>query len=557
MAMQQFLAGHREWDGYDYFGRLAEQQPARRALFGSLQGLMQARVAGDVALLRRVAWVESAIAKLDAGVAADPLLGRLARGLVFADLPPRFGKASQAAGDLEFVLGHADDIPVSMFRGIYRGLAGAYHDLGNEQRSVEMLRLSGFTSLEETPRLLVDVAVSPTDGFRFGRRRLVKEAENVYVAEGYDFANLSFLLADDFVVAIDAGTNERTAREAREALRTVTRAPIKYIILTHGHWDHVGGLAALRDPGSIVIAQAAFPTVLARSRRAPPPIHDFFGSVPQSLDVTPDRLVSSNESLSEGGLDLALLPGPSGETEDALYVLDKKHDILFVGDAFMPYLGAPFVAEGSAEGYRAAIDFVLNLKPRRLVHGHSPLSWLFTIEAMPGLRDATAALFAHTIDAANAARSVADVLHDGFIPPGLRASPKAVAPFLVLRDGFVQRTYQEHGGYWQRDGTGVNLFTREEWARSLDLLAGESDTRFVRAVRALLDRGDAPMAFQLAESGLLQHPDSTDLRAARQMALSTLLERTAAASPFRFIMYSEWSGKSLAPVAVPGQATTH
>lgn len=183
----------------------------------------------------------------------------------------------------ELVLAYIDAVPVSMYRRIYRGLAAAYHGAGNERKSAEMLRLSGFTSLDETPRLLVDFSVSPADGFRFARRRLVKEADNVYVAEGYDFANISFLVADGFVVAIDAGTNERTAREARQPLRTVTQAPIKYIILTHGHWDHVGGLAALREPGSIVIAQAAFPKVLARTRSAPPPFRDFFGDEPQNL----------------------------------------------------------------------------------------------------------------------------------------------------------------------------------------------------------------------------------------------------------------------------------
>src|SRR5436190_3374712 len=43
-TLQQILALHREWDGYQYFGRLAEEQPARRALFRALQGTMQARV---------------------------------------------------------------------------------------------------------------------------------------------------------------------------------------------------------------------------------------------------------------------------------------------------------------------------------------------------------------------------------------------------------------------------------------------------------------------------------------------------------------------------------
>jgi len=39
-------------------------------------------------------------------------------------------------------------------------------------------------------------------------------------------------------------------------LRRITQAPIKYVILTHGHWDHVGGLAAVREPAASLQAAA-------------------------------------------------------------------------------------------------------------------------------------------------------------------------------------------------------------------------------------------------------------------------------------------------------------
>ncbi|WP_394831383.1 MBL fold metallo-hydrolase [Pendulispora rubella] len=546
-----FMSGQREWDGVVYFGKLASEQPARRALFLSLQGLMQARVAADVPLLRRVAWVEDAIGKLDAGVAADPVLGRFARGLVFADLPERFGKAHVAVGDLQFVLAHTEELPAPFNRGLYRGLAAAYRTTGDQARSEEMLARSGLRSLDEKPQILGDVAVGPVEGFRFGTRRMVKEADGVYVAEGYDFANISFIVGDNMVVAVDAGTSERTAREALAELRKITQAPIKYLILTHGHWDHAGGVAALREPGTRVIASASFPRVLARSQVTKIPFHDFFGDDKPNLAATVDRLVSASESIIEDGVELTLLPGPSGETEDALYVMDMRHGILFVGDAFMPYLGAPFAAEGSAEGYRDAIDFVLKLHPRRLVHGHPPLTALFTMDAMPGLRDATAALYERTLAAAVTARPLADILHDDFLPPSLRATPKAVVPFMVVRDQFVQRLYQEHAGYWQADGTGMDHFTQDEWGRALNILAGENAGNFAHAVDRLLARGDAPMALQLANLGIKQYPTSDRLRAVRTQAVNAMRERASALNPFRFIVYSEWAGATLSPVVAP------
>ena len=552
-AMQQLTARHREWEGYQYFGRLAVEQPARAPLFRALQATMQARVANEVPLLKRVAWVEDAIGKLDEGVAADPVLGRFARGLVFAELPPRFGKAQAAIDDLDFSLAHAAQFPFGFERGIYRALGAAYRTLGDQPRSREMLVQAGLDSLDDptTPRVLGNISVDAARGFRFGEKRLVREAEGVYVAEGYDFSNLVFFVSPQMVVAVDAGTTEETAREAVAALRQITRAPIKYVILTHGHWDHVGGLGAVREPGTTVIARAGFAEELARSRSYHPPFQYFFGTGTMKLDVKADRLIAAPETLTEDGLDLRILPAPSGETPDALFIQDRKHDLLVVGDAFMPYLGAPFVAEGSPEGFLGAIDLVLQLHPRRLIQGHTPLTATFTMAAMPGLRDALGALYARSLAAARAARPLAELLHDDFLPESLRAAPAAVQPYLVARDTFVQRLYTEHAGYWQANGDGIDAFTRGEWAAALDALGGGGDAPFVRTARALETRGDAALALQIAELGLGRYPASAALRQTRERALTTLREIYAQTNPFRFIVYSEMAGRSLAPVTLP------
>jgi glyoxylase-like metal-dependent hydrolase (beta-lactamase superfamily II) len=549
-TMQQLSASHREWEGYAYFGRLAAEQPERAPLFRALQGVMQARVANDVPLLRRVAWVEDAIRKLDEGAAADPVLGRFARGLVLAQLPPRFGRAHQAVDDLQATLAHPEVMRFGFDRGIYRGLAAAYHTLGDEPRSREMLARAGIASLDDrtTPPVLANLSVDGARGFRFGEKRLVREADGVYVAQGYDFANLVFFVSPQMVVAIDAGTTTESAAEAVAALRQITRAPIKYLVLTHGHWDHVGGIAAVREPGTTVIARAGFPEELARAAAYHPPFQYFFGTGERKLDVKPDRLISAPETLDPGGLNLRLIPAPSGETPDALFIEDHKHGLLFVGDAFMPYVGAPFVAEGSPEGYLGAIATVLELHPRRLIHGHTPLTEVFTIDAMPGLRDAMGALYARTLAAAQTARPIAELLHDNFIPESLRATPAAAQPYIVARDTFIQRVYATHAGYWQSNGEGIETFTRGEWAAALDAVGGGGEAPFARAARDLEARGDAALALRIADLGLARYPASVDLQQTRTRALTTLRDINAQTNPFRFIVYSEQAGLGLAPV---------
>jgi glyoxylase-like metal-dependent hydrolase (beta-lactamase superfamily II) len=546
IAAQEFMASRHDRDGYEYFQRLAREQPQRPVLV-SLEGLLQARTAGEVPLLRRVAWVEEAIRKLDQGAEGEPIAGRLLRGLVFADLPERFGKARQAVADLEASLANHDAFPVEVDRGIFRGLAKAWQTLGDSGQSREMLRRSGYASLEG-PGVLGNLSVGPDEGFRFTNPRLVREADGVYVAEGFDFGNIAFLVNQAGVVAIDAGTTEDSAREAMKALRQITSAPVRYVILTHSHWDHVGGLAAVREPGTVVIARANFAHELARTRSSQRTFSWFFGSRPVGLDVRVDRVVSKEESLRHGNLELRLIPVSGGETEDALFIHLPQQGLLFVGDAFMPYVGPPFLSEGSPEGYLDALATVRSIAPRRLVHGHPPLTRFFNMDAIPGLEMALRSLYDRYVPDMLRSRPLAEILHENYLPPSLRESPKAVIPYLVMRDHFLERLHRQKAGYWQADGGGLNSLSRSEWAALLDQFGDGSDSQFVRVAEELIARGDAPLALSVSEMGLLRHSSSGRLQSSRTQALSMLIERYNPVDPFRFIIYSQWAGARLPPI---------
>src|SRR5262245_39299366 len=81
----RLMAGRRDAEGLAYFHERAEIEPGR-GLFLALDGVFQARQAGNVSLFRRVAWVNDAVAKLDRAVALDPGLPRYLRGIVLAGL---------------------------------------------------------------------------------------------------------------------------------------------------------------------------------------------------------------------------------------------------------------------------------------------------------------------------------------------------------------------------------------------------------------------------------------------------------------------------------------
>jgi len=546
----RFMAGRRDAEGLEYFRARAASEPDR-ALFVALEGLFQARQAGEVSLFRRVARVNDAIAKLDRAVALEPGLPRYLRGVVLAGLPERFGKARTAVEDLTWVLDNKERFPVGLRRSVYAGLASAHTTLGHHAEARETLARAGLSRVDPTQLVFTtDGSITARDGFRFRPRRIITPAAGVHVAQGFDFGDIAFVETDDGLVAIDAGTTEDNARAAVTALRQRTSRPISHVILTHAHWDHIGGLGALKGPGTRVIAQAAFSDELRLVNETGVPFRYFFGSAGSGrrYDVVPDHLVRAPETLTIGGTRFVFHPVHGGETGDALLVHVPDRGVLFVGDVFMPYLGAPFVAEGSAEGLFEAIAVIRSLEPRILVHGHPPLTDLFTVQALPGLEVALRELHGRVRSGIAQGRTLAEILHQNILPASLREAPTLVLPYLVVRDNYIKRVYHQSTGYWKPDGEGMEILAPAEWAAALDLLGGGREEAFVRSARTLLERGDDVLALKLTQLGLVRHPSSEALTMLRRRALEALRARYQQLNPFKFIVYSEWAGAELPPV---------
>jgi glyoxylase-like metal-dependent hydrolase (beta-lactamase superfamily II) len=546
----RLMAGRRDAEGLVYFRERAAAEPGR-GLFLALEGVFQARQADNISLFRRVAWVNDAVAKLDRAVALEPGLPRYLRGIVLAGLPARFGKARVAVEDLTWMLDHKERFPVGLRRGAYYGLAQAYTTLGREAEAREVLARSGAAGLDTAqPVFIADFSLSARDGFRFRPPRLVEFAPGIHVAQGFDFGDIGFVSTDEGIVAIDAGTTEETARAALRALRRATSRPITHVILTHAHWDHIGGLGALLESNPRVIAQAAFAEEQRTVNGTGVRFKYFFGATGSGrrYDVRPHHLVREPESLAVGGTRFVLYPARGGETADALLIHVPDRGALFVGDAFMPYLGAPFVAEGSAEGLFETMALIRSLQPRVLVHGHPPLTDIFTVEALPAIEAALRELHQRTRAAVAKGRTLAEILHDNVLPGSLREHPTAVLPYLVMRDNFVKRVYHQSTGYWKPDGEGMEVLAPAEWAAVLDLLGGHREDAFVRSVRGLVERGDDVLALKVAQLGLVRYPSSEALAGLRRRALDSLRLRHQGLSPFKFIIYSEWAGAELSPV---------
>jgi len=382
-----------------------------------------------------------------------------------------------------------------------------------------------------------------------GEPRVEEVAEGIWVAVGYDLANTILIGTSDGNVVVDTGMSPARAAPVREALLARSPGPVRAVVYTHSHIDHVGGASAWVEEGTEVWATEAFtehfleqyglffPAESARGgrqfgRHVPPEQLACSGlgrrpdleAALENGTVLPDHTFRDATTLEVGGLALELVEA-HGETEDQLFVWIPARETLLPGDNW--YLAFPnlYTIRGSTprpvDAWIESLDAMRRKDPAVLVPSHTPpIRGREAIRtALRDYRDGIQWVRDAVVRGANAGTPL-DVLATGVgLPPDLR-DDRALLELYGQIDWSVRGIYTGQLGWF--DGQAERLYPlppSEAATRTVALMGGPE--RVLEEARRAREMGEPRWALHLLV--LLE-----DSGSAQDLEVAATLEELAA-----------------------------
>lgn len=351
------------------------------------------------------------------------------------------------------------------------------------------------------------------------------------------FGNVYLFPTDDGLFCYDTG-EKRTAADLHAAVRARTDAPLHTAVYSHGHIDHVFGVA----PFDAEAAGRGAPRPLVVAHENTPPRFRRYAATSGYNGVInqrqfqrpdfqwptdyrhPDLTYSDRTDLRVGDLDVRLRHA-RGETDDATIAWLPERGILCCGDFFIwssPNPGNPQKVQRYALEWAQALRWMASLGAEILLPGHGvPIVGAERIRtALTDTADFLQTLHDQTLAAMNAGATLDEVVHEVTAPAELLRKPY-LKPSYDEPEFVVRNLWRLYGGWYDGDPSHLKPARRSELSREIAQLTGGAD-RLAERARELLARGEHRLAGHFAQLAADAAPDDKDAHAARADVFAAL-----------------------------------
>ena len=187
-------------------------------------------------------------------------------------------------------------------------------------------------------------------------------------------ANIGCIIGDKAVAVIDSGGSAQNGAALRQAIREITERPIRYVIATHVHPDHLFGHAAFLSENPTFVGHRKLPAALqARGAFYLENLKQELGEQAAGTEVImPDLLVEDELSLDLGNRALTLKAHPTAHTDNDMTVFDRTSGFLWAGDLL--FMDRCPVLDGSLLGWLDLLDRWPDVDIKAVIPGHGPAS---------------------------------------------------------------------------------------------------------------------------------------------------------------------------------------
>jgi alkyl sulfatase BDS1-like metallo-beta-lactamase superfamily hydrolase len=366
------------------------------------------------------------------------------------------------------------------------------------------------------------------------QKKALKFGEAIYQAVG--FGNTFMVVTEAGNVIIDTSMPFNAARH-KQLLQAENAGPIKYIILTHAHGDHAGGVPVWKQPDTKIVAQknhAEFQHYQTRlngffarrnaaqfSLRIPDP-----GPWPGNYGakIEPQVLFDDKYEFELGGVKFEVLSTP-GETPDHATVWIPKYKAAFIGDNFYASFPNIYTLRGTkprwALDYVNSLNKVLALKPEIILpsHGTPIIGNAEIVKQLTRYRDAIQYVHDETVKGMNAGKDVWTLMNEIKLPPDLD-----VGEGYGKLSWSVRGIYEGYAGWF--DLNPATMYEKPASSVYPDVvkLAGGPDA-VAKLAMERAQAGQAVEALHLCDIALAADPNHRLSLEAKLKALETLLSR--------------------------------